>query len=84
MQMTFGMKELASAMFAVIIFVIGIVLSFTTLLLSVTTVVDANTKTMAMMRVFGYSRRTAGRRSLMDTGLWLMEDLLLEPCISMY
>lgn len=65
MQMTFGMKDLASAMFAVIIFVIGIVLSFTTLLLSVTTVVDANTKTIAMMRVFGYSQRDC-RKAILD------------------
>ena len=65
MQMTFGMEDLASAMFAVIIFVIGIVLSFTTLLLSVTTVVDANTKTIAMMRVFGYSQRDC-RKAILD------------------
>ncbi len=65
MQMTFGMDELASPMFTAIIFVIGIVLSFTTLLLSVTTVVDSNTKTIAMMRVFGYSQKDC-RKAILD------------------
>lgn len=63
--MTFGMDELASPMFTVIIFIIGIVLSLTTLFLSVITVVDANTKTIAMMRVFGYSQKDC-RKAILD------------------
>ncbi len=59
------MDELASPMFTVIIFIIGIVLSLTTLFLSVITVVDANTKTIAMMRVFGYSQKDC-RKAILD------------------
>ncbi len=55
MQMSFSMKELASIFFAVMMIMIGIILSFTTLFLAITTVVRGNTKTIAMMRVFGYS-----------------------------
>jgi putative ABC transport system permease protein len=57
MQMSFSMDELASTMFAAIIIIIGIVLACTTLFLAITTVINANTKTIAMMRVFGYSLR---------------------------
>lgn len=55
MQMSFSMNELSSMMMAAIIIIIGIILACTTLFLAVTTVVDANTKTIAMMKVFGYS-----------------------------
>ena len=37
--------------------VIGLTLAFTTLFLAVTTVIKGNTKTIAMMRVFGYSQK---------------------------
>jgi putative ABC transport system permease protein len=57
MQMSFSMDELASPMFAVILIVIGLILACTTLFLAITTVVNANTKTISMMRVFGYSLR---------------------------
>jgi putative ABC transport system permease protein len=57
MQMSFGMNDVASPMFAVILITIGIILSFTTLLLAITTVINANTKTISMMKVFGYSLR---------------------------
>lgn len=59
-QMSFSMDELASVMFAVMIVLIGIILSCTTLFLAITTVVNANTKTIAMMRVFGYSMKDCG------------------------
>lgn len=36
---------------------IGIVLACTTLFLAITTVINGNTKTIAMMRVFGYSQK---------------------------
>lgn len=55
MQMSFSMNELSSMMMAAIIILIGIILACTTLFLAITTVVDANIKTIAMMRVFGYS-----------------------------
>ena len=55
MQMSFSMDELASEMFAVMIFMIGVVLSFTTLFLGISTVISANGKTIAMLKVEGYS-----------------------------
>lgn len=55
-QMAFSMKDLASVMMGVMIMLIGIVLACTTLFLAVTTVINGNTKTIAMMRVFGYSQ----------------------------
>ena len=57
MQMSFSMDELASPMFAVILIAIGLILACTTLFLAITTVVSANTKTISMMRIFGYSLR---------------------------
>jgi putative ABC transport system permease protein len=57
MQMSFSMDELASPMFATIIIIIGIILACTTLFLAITTVINANTKTISLMRVFGYSLR---------------------------
>lgn len=36
---------------------IGIVLAFIILFLAITTVINSNTKTIAMMRVFGYSQK---------------------------
>ncbi len=55
MQMSGSMDELASEMFACMVFMIGVLLSSITLLLAITTVVHGNTKTIAMMRVFGYT-----------------------------
>lgn len=55
MQMSFSMDELASEMFTAIIVIIGLVLACTTLFLAITTVVNSNIKTIAMMKVFGYS-----------------------------
>ena len=57
MQMSASMDLLASEMFAVMIFVIGVLLSGITLFLSLTSVVRGNTKTISMMRVFGYSAK---------------------------
>lgn len=57
MQMSFSMDELASEMFGIMIFLIGIVLSFTTLFLGISTVISANGKTIAMLKVEGYSTK---------------------------
>ena len=57
MQMSYSMIDLSSEMMAVMIIIIGIILSCVTLFLAVTTVVNGNTKTIAMMRVFGYSQK---------------------------
>lgn len=54
-QMSVRMEEFASAMMAVMMLLIGLTLACVSLLLAVTTVIHANTKTIAMLRVFGYS-----------------------------
>lgn len=56
-QMSMSMRELASEDFAWMMIIIGLVLAFMSLLLSLTSVIKANTKTHAMMKVFGYSQK---------------------------
>lgn len=56
-QMSAGMKELASVMMGIMMLIIGMILACTTLFLAIATVIKGNTKTIAMMRVFGYSRK---------------------------
>ncbi len=56
-QMSMSMKDLASESFAWMIISIGLILAFMTLLMSLTSVIKANTKTIAMMKVFGYSQK---------------------------
>lgn len=64
-QMSLSMDELASEMFAVIIVSIGIVLAFTSLFLAVSSVISANKKSIAMMKVEGYSLKEC-RKGIMD------------------
>lgn len=63
-QMSLSMNELASDTFAWMILMIGLILAFMTLLLSLTSVVKGNTKTIAMMRVFGYEDSVCSRAIL--------------------
>ncbi len=56
-QMSYSMKDLSSVLMGAMIMIIGLVLAFTTLFLAITTVINGNTKTIAMMRVFGYSQK---------------------------
>ncbi len=63
-QMSFSMKDLSSEMMGAMMLVIGLVLAFTTLFLAVTTVISGNTKTIAMMRTFGYSQKECCRAIL--------------------
>ncbi|MCM1166686.1 MAG: ABC transporter permease [Lachnospiraceae bacterium] len=56
-QMAMSMNDLTSETFSVMILTIGLILAFMTLLMSLTSVVKANTKTIAMMKVFGYSKK---------------------------
>lgn len=63
-QMSSSMKELSSVMMGIMILLIGLVLSCTTLFLAMTTVVNGNAKTIAMMKVFGYSRKECSRAIL--------------------
>lgn len=60
-QMSFSMTDLASETFAVMVLSIGLILAFVTLFLSLSSVVRGNTKTIAMMRVFGYEDAVCSR-----------------------
>lgn len=63
-QMSISMNEFASETFAWMILLIGMILAFMTLFLSLSSVVKGNTKTIAMMRVFGYEDSTCSRAIL--------------------
>lgn len=54
-QMSFSMKELSSIMMGLMIILIGVILACTTLFMAVSTVISSNKKSIAMMRVEGYS-----------------------------
>ena len=56
-QMSMSMNELSSESFSGMMISIGLILAFMTLLMSLTSVVKSNTKTIAMMKVFGYSQK---------------------------
>lgn len=56
-QMSFGVRELASDVMSAMTLLIGLVLAFVTLFIAVTTVVSSNAKSVSIMRAFGYSRR---------------------------
>lgn len=63
-QMAMSMNELSSESFAWMILLIGLILAFMTLLLSLSSVVKGNQKTIAMMKVFGYSNQVCSQRIL--------------------
>jgi ABC-type lipoprotein release transport system permease subunit len=63
-QMSSSMDELSSEMMGLMILIIGVVLAFTTLYITVTTVIRSNQKNIAMMRVFGYDSRDCKRSVL--------------------
>ena len=63
-QMSMSMNELASKTFAFMIITIGLILAFITLFLSLSSVVKGNTKTIAMMRVFGYEHKVCSKAIL--------------------
>ena len=60
-QMSMAMDDLASEQMAWIMLSIGLILAFMTLLMSLTSVLNANTQTIAMMKVFGYSKTECSR-----------------------
>ncbi|MDR0949195.1 MAG: ABC transporter permease, partial [Lachnospiraceae bacterium] len=64
-QMAFRMQELASLMMGTMMLIIGLVLSFTTLYLAITTVIGGNRQTLSIMRAFGYSDKDC-RRAILD------------------
>lgn len=63
-QMSFAMRKLSGNTFAVMVLVIGLTLAYVTLLLSLTSVVNANAKTLAMLRAYGYSHAMCSRAVL--------------------
>jgi len=63
-QMSMSMKKLSSESFAFMMISIGLTLAFITLFLSLSSVVKGNAKTIAMMRVFGYSSGDCSRAVL--------------------
>ena len=63
-QMSVSMRDLSSDTMAAMILAIGLILAFTTLFLSLSSVVKANAKTIAMMRVFGYEHNACARAVL--------------------
>ena len=63
-QMSMSMKNLSSEAFAIMMISIGLILAFITLFLSLSSVVKGNTKTIAMMRVFGYEHSDCSRAVL--------------------
>ncbi|MBQ7492763.1 MAG: FtsX-like permease family protein [Clostridia bacterium] len=64
-QMSTSMKDLASEMMGLMIFLIGVVLAFTTLYIAVISVIRSNQKNIIMMRVFGYES-TDCKRAVLD------------------
>ncbi len=63
-QMSLSMKKISSETFSWMVLLIGLILAFMTLCLSLSSVVKGNTKTIAMMRVFGYDYNTCSRSIL--------------------
>ncbi len=63
-QMSLSMPDLASETFAWMILMIGLILAFMTLLMSLSSVVKGNAKTIAMMRIFGYGYGVCSDRIL--------------------
>jgi len=55
-QMAFSMKDLSSEIMGGMMLVIGLALAFTTLFISVTTVVEGNKKSIALLKVMGYGK----------------------------
>lgn len=63
-QMSMSMKELSSEAMAIMMITISLILAFMTLFLSLSSVVKGNTKTIAMMRVFGYKHSDCSKAVL--------------------
>lgn len=63
-QMSLGVDKLASEMMALMTLMIGVILAFVTLFIATATIVRANAKSVAIMRVFGYSDKECSRAVL--------------------
>ncbi len=64
LQMSTSMTHLSSKEMAAMMLAIGLILAFVTLLLSLSSVVKGNAKTIAMMRVFGYDHGACAKATL--------------------
>lgn len=64
MQMSMSMQTLSSDTFAWMIMLIGMILAFMTLLMSLSSVAGSSAQTVAMMKAFGYSDRECSRSVL--------------------
>lgn len=69
-QMSCSMDELASKMMSIMIMAIGIVLAVVTLFIATTSVINANSKTITMMKVFGYNSRECANAVLNGYRPW--------------
>lgn len=69
-QMSCSMDELASQMMSIMIMAIGIVLAVVTLFIATTSVINANSKTITMMKVFGYNSRECANAVLNGYRPW--------------
>ena len=63
-QMSFSMNELASNTFAAMILSIGLILAYTSLLMSLSSAVKGNAETIALMHALGYSSAQCRRAVL--------------------
>lgn len=63
-QMSFSMNELASNTFAAMILSIGLILAYTSLLMSLSSAVKSNAETIALMHALGYSSAQCRRAVL--------------------
>ncbi len=59
-QMSVSMRKVSGATFAWMIIIIGLILAFVTLVMSLSNVVSENMKTLAMLKAFGYDKRECG------------------------
>lgn len=63
-QMSMSMLQIASESFAFMVITIGLILSFVTMILSLTSIIKANAKTIAMMKVLGYEYKECSQAVL--------------------
>ena len=60
-QMAFSMNDLTSPLMGGMILIIGLLLACTTLILAIITVINGNKKSIAMMKIFGYSQKECSK-----------------------
>ncbi len=63
-QMSFSMKELSSKEMGLIILIIGLLIAILSLILSLETVIKKNSKTISLLKAFGYSNHECSKSIL--------------------